>query len=79
MGTTGIVEPIDIFEQRFTKFILVMVGMAVGFLVFKEFEKNTPLRHYRMDIPFFEKDCTTLSESSNCRNAKAVYCVPRSE
>ena len=40
MGTTGIVEPIDIFEQRFTKFILVMVGVAVGFLVFEEFEKT---------------------------------------
>lgn len=29
--------------------------------------------------PFFEKECTTLRESNNCRNEKAVYCDPRSE
>ena len=29
--------------------------------------------------PFLEKDCTTFRESKSCRNANAVYCVPRSE
>lgn len=29
--------------------------------------------------PFLENDCTTLRESRSCRNAKAVYWLPRSE
>lgn len=78
MWNTVVVEAFNVFKKITPKLVYGVIGMTIGAFLLKIFEKDSQ-QALSKGYPFYENDCTTFNESSNCRNAKAVYWEPRSE
>ena len=78
MRPFGVIETVDIFEDRLVEFVVIMVGAAVG-LFFLEVLEEALAAGIVKRITFLREDCTIFSSSSTFLKAYDVYCVPRSE